>query len=323
MIFQTQLTAIALLTCLLLCSSGCRSNQNNREARSFTEKQQKTAVVVEKEKFLQELRSESDPMNNENANLILAGIDQNYRPVIVGGDEATPDSFPWQVAIRFKKSKYQVCSGSLIRENWVLTAAHCFPDGVGEKDRMEVYVGSIDLVSGGIGVSIRNIFCKTGCQQDPVEDIALLHVEKPTVPTGIVQLIDDDDTAEMTVTGPGQKGVISGWGYTKLIDPSSGARKLRFVDVPFVSRDVCNQVFSGIVTTKMICTGGQAGRGACFGDSGGPLVAPFVDPLQPDKFKLVGVIGSAQPCAEEKQFEICARVRSHLKWIKDTIDGNP
>ncbi|MPC57182.1 Chymotrypsin BI [Portunus trituberculatus] len=42
---------------------------------------------------------------------------------IVGGEEATPHSWPHQVAL-FIDNMY-FCGGSLISNEWVLTAAHC------------------------------------------------------------------------------------------------------------------------------------------------------------------------------------------------------
>lgn len=50
------------------------------------------------------------------------GDRQNFR--IVGGREAKPGAWPWQAAV-YVKSNFQ-CGGVLIKENWVLTVAHCF-----------------------------------------------------------------------------------------------------------------------------------------------------------------------------------------------------
>uniref|UniRef100_A0AAR2K822 Zgc:165423 n=1 Tax=Pygocentrus nattereri TaxID=42514 RepID=A0AAR2K822_PYGNA len=44
---------------------------------------------------------------------------------IVGGQDASPGSWPWQVSL--KNNDGHFCSGSLINSNWVLTAAHCLP----------------------------------------------------------------------------------------------------------------------------------------------------------------------------------------------------
>lgn len=50
---------------------------------------------------------------------------------IVGGEEASPNSWPWQVSIQAKKPvgfyrRSHICGGTLINKEWVLSAAHCF-----------------------------------------------------------------------------------------------------------------------------------------------------------------------------------------------------
>lgn len=42
---------------------------------------------------------------------------------VVNGEDAVPHSWPWQVSLR--KNGYHICGGSLIRPNWIVTAAHC------------------------------------------------------------------------------------------------------------------------------------------------------------------------------------------------------
>ena len=44
---------------------------------------------------------------------------------IVGGKVARPHSWPWQVALRNRKSHSVRCAGSLVDARWVLTTAHC------------------------------------------------------------------------------------------------------------------------------------------------------------------------------------------------------
>ncbi|XP_044541010.1 tryptase-like, partial [Gracilinanus agilis] len=46
---------------------------------------------------------------------------------IVGGKETKVGEFPWQVSLREYERSYwkHICGGSLIRPQWVLTAAHC------------------------------------------------------------------------------------------------------------------------------------------------------------------------------------------------------
>ncbi|XP_065776497.1 chymotrypsinogen A isoform X2 [Muntiacus reevesi] len=50
---------------------------------------------------------------------VLSGLSR-----IVNGEEAVPGSWPWQVSLQ-DKTGFHFCGGSLINENWVVTAAHC------------------------------------------------------------------------------------------------------------------------------------------------------------------------------------------------------
>lgn len=45
---------------------------------------------------------------------------------IFGGQDADPMEFPWQVSLQMRFLDNHICGGSLIGEEWVLTAAHCF-----------------------------------------------------------------------------------------------------------------------------------------------------------------------------------------------------
>merc|ERR1719259_274457 len=47
---------------------------------------------------------------------------------LIGGQEAIPHSWPWQVFVKIEgKAGGYDCGGSIISEKWILTAAHCVP----------------------------------------------------------------------------------------------------------------------------------------------------------------------------------------------------
>lgn len=49
-----------------------------------------------------------------------------FQPRVVGGDYAASKQFPYQVGISTEKNgNYYWCGGSVISEDFVLTAAHC------------------------------------------------------------------------------------------------------------------------------------------------------------------------------------------------------
>ena len=49
---------------------------------------------------------------------------------VVGGTEATPFSWPWQIGL-YRWSRFS-CGGSLVNSRWVVTAAHCIRGNTNE-----------------------------------------------------------------------------------------------------------------------------------------------------------------------------------------------
>lgn len=54
----------------------------------------------------------------------VLGTDNRRAGRVVGGEDALPGEWCWQVALINSQNQY-LCGGALIGTQWVLTAAHC------------------------------------------------------------------------------------------------------------------------------------------------------------------------------------------------------
>jgi len=217
---------------------------------------------------------------------------------IVGGVEATPNQWPWQVALFIDNAWF--CGGALISENYVLTAAHC-ADGATYFDIM-AGAHNVRESSEPNRVEITSFNGWTHPEWDPntlSNDIALVELPEPInfndyiKPSCQPAASDSADVGELVT--------CTGWG--KPSDSAGGISPvLRMVeDLPIISNAECNAIY-GIVGDGVVCIDTAGGKGTCSGDSGGPLNMKFdvVDkegnPGQ--KWKQVGVVsfGASAGC---------------------------
>ena len=217
---------------------------------------------------------------------------------IVGGVEATPNQWPWQVALFIDNAWF--CGGALISENYVLTAAHC-ADGATYFDIM-AGAHNVRESSEAHRVEITSFNGWTHPQWDPntlSNDIALVELPEPIKFNDYIK--PSCQPAASDSADVGELVTCTGWG--KPSDSAGGISPvLRMVeDLPIISNAECNAIY-GIVGDGVVCIDTAGGKGTCSGDSGGPLNMKFdvVDkegnPGQ--KWKQVGVVsfGASAGC---------------------------
>lgn len=66
---------------------------------------------------------------------------------IIGGKNATNGEFPWQVSVQFliEEKLMHDCGGTILNEEWILTAAHCVSE---MPYKIAVYAGSVNIAEG-------------------------------------------------------------------------------------------------------------------------------------------------------------------------------
>ena len=277
-----------------------------------------------------------------------AGAD--VQPKIVGGSNASIDTYPWQAAVIFNPSKVGgrslFCGGSLLTSRIVITAGHCVYDSdpdcqnpvscllsgdpggdhTAKLDPNDVNVilgfsnwqtapaGALQQV---IGVYLDPNFSVSGSGV-PNSDVSLLVLGSGSPQTQI-KIAGTDEGALWDAGSPAD---ISGWGST--FDGGAPVGDLRAASVSIFPDSTCGADYPGdFNAATMTCAGGPSGGvDSCSGDSGGPLEAPLLG----GGYRLVGLTGWGIGCGQSSHPGVYTRVagptmRSRIQADVNTVDA--
>ncbi|XP_028931419.1 chymotrypsinogen 2-like [Ornithorhynchus anatinus] len=230
---------------------------------------------------------------------------------IVNGEDAVPGSWPWQVSLQ-DRTGFHFCGGSLINENWVVTAAHCnvrtshlvvageFDHG---SDAEDIQVLKIDKVFKNPKFNILTIR----------NDITLLKLASPAHLTDTVSPVCLPQAGQDFPAG--STCVTTGWGKTKhnaLLTP----KKLQQAALPLLSNEECKEFWGSKISDVMICAG-ASGVSSCMGDSGGPLVCE-----KDGAWTLVGIVSWGSGTCSTSTPAVYSRVTELMSWVQDILDAN-
>uniref|UniRef100_A0A3B3I9T3 Peptidase S1 domain-containing protein n=1 Tax=Oryzias latipes TaxID=8090 RepID=A0A3B3I9T3_ORYLA len=254
----------------------------------------------------------SNTITSLSKNIFCGRANLNNR--IVGGQDAPAGFWPWQVSLQGSR---HFCGGSLINNQWVLTAAHCFPSASG----VTVVLGLQSLqgsnpnrVSRTITTLIVHPNFNSATQNN---DIALLQLSSPVTFTNYITPVCLPSTGSTFYSGVNTW--VTGWGTIRSGVSLPAPQTLQEVQIPIVGNRRCKCSYgASLITDNMMCAGLLAGgKDSCQGDSGGPLVIK-----QNIRWIQAGIVSFGKGCALPNFPGIYTRVSQYQTWINTQITTN-
>ncbi|XP_004698982.1 granzyme H [Echinops telfairi] len=218
---------------------------------------------------------------------------------IIGGHEAEPHSRPYMAFLKISGSKSMKCGGFLIRDNFVLTAAHCWGRSI------NVTLGAHNLKvqeKTQQHISVRRAIVHPGYTKTFLHDIMILQLKTKAQRTAAVRPLN----LPRKMVRPGQLCSVAGWGQVSVGIPTSTLHEATLT----VQKDQeCERLFPNYNSTTEMCVGDRRKKMASFqGDSGGPLMCSNV---------AQGIVSYGWKDGTPPR--VFTKVISYLRWIQKTI----
>ncbi|MCW1968562.1 MAG: trypsin-like serine protease [Anaerolineae bacterium] len=158
---------------------------------------------------------------------------ESNSPGIFGGEEAAPHAYPWQVMLTDANAAFGEyrCGGTLINEQWVLTAAHCLERNVneyvptiGSPNEFRVIAGRHDRFVAQASDEIRAVaqifvpfdytsaYVLRNTRGKYDYDIALLRLAQPIYPAEQIRSLGTFDTLSSNLVMTDTWAMAIGWG---------------------------------------------------------------------------------------------------------------
>jgi len=233
---------------------------------------------------------------------------------ISGGANESQGSWPWMVHIGN-------CGGSLIRPDWVITAAHCLDATVWRhpgRIPTNVTMGSIykNGAGGGKWCGVKRTVMHPRWNKTTFEyDVALVQLDCTVEYTDKIRAIELPESTD-TIRDTNDRQVhVAGFGLTRENVRSSESTVLLTTTLNTVSAHECRRKYPKLDNTMMCAY--KHNSDSCQGDSGGPLVANSTQ----HGYVLYGVVSYGIGCAQPNVPGVYHHVPSSVDWVKRVVDG--
>ncbi|KAJ2335114.1 hypothetical protein GGI00_001530 [Coemansia sp. RSA 2681] len=241
---------------------------------------------------------------------------------IVGGFLMPDVMAPYSVSLlKTDGEKQYTCGGTIISNNFILTAAHC----VVSKANVILPAANITMGYGSMdrdaqkkakatGVFIHPQYI-SGSERDVRYDIALVQVKK---------LKFNNSTSSIPIyngkIGAGQQLMAMGWGTAE--DNATKLNMLRGTIVTTGDSESCQMYYREFDDNNgaQLCTLGKLNPGSstCTGDSGSSVVASKNGVVMMAGFDSIGVFTVGSKCGDENTAHFYIHAAYHLDFIVST-----
>ncbi|KAF2902632.1 hypothetical protein ILUMI_03554 [Ignelater luminosus] len=234
-------------------------------------------------------------------------------------------AFPFVARIGFRnvvtgEMKYP-CSGSIISNRIILTAAHC---ALAKSDNYKLFTARVGEYLTDSRIDCGEEFCAL-----PVQDITISHVilhpgyQKEIYKDNIALLVLNSKINYTVTAQPiclpeswsvtGNYGTLVGWG--KMAGQIEAPTYQQVLQFPIVGLQQCVNIYGRTlpITEYQLCAGGEHGKDACTGFGGSPLLQS-----EGDTYYQVGILsfGSDQ-CGAPGIPSVYTNVKKYVNWIKE------
>ncbi|XP_062840097.1 serine protease 53 isoform X2 [Anolis carolinensis] len=252
---------------------------------------------------------------------------QKLVPRMAGGINANRGEWPWQVSLQYRGQ--HICGGSLISNEWILTAAHCFFEvgtPINPAD-WKVVLGRLKLTgreTRGLESNVSTIIPHENYTHfEKGKDIALARLTKPVNYNRDISPVCLPKSNHRFAFGT--QCWLSGWGDVATNVSLPNPMALQEIGMDLMTVDTCNCIYSNLRNRRivnpalpgMVCAmTPDRQRGPCKGDSGGPLVC-----LENGYWFQAGIMSFSMGCGQFYGPTFLTETKSYASWIQQHVNG--